>query len=149
MRLRKQAIKIGKNEEFQLTVKRGYGENRYNYNTDKSFYFSFKHSETKSPLKQQQYVKGKLKTLVLDLKAPKILETIELGYKLPLVDTPERKFSGNNKAAFENEEFISEKTQQLIKDDFTVQVGHISHVVRPKSVNTDRASKKRLILDLR
>ena len=92
---RKKAIETEKT--ITDIIKRGYGENRYNYNTDKSFYFSFKHSETKSPLKQQQYVKGKLKTLVLDLKAPKILETIELGYKLPLVDTPERKFSGNKK----------------------------------------------------
>lgn len=43
------------------------------------------------------------------MKVPsKVLETIELGYKLPYVDTPEKNFLENNKAAFENEEFILE-----------------------------------------
>lgn len=124
-------------------------------NTDKSFYFTSKQSETNTSLQeQQQFVKGKLKEKLHfwknELKAPSnIIDTIEFGYKLPFINTPKRKFSENNKAAFENEKFVTESIEDLLQDNSVIEVDHIPHVVSPLSVSTDRAGKKRLILDLR
>lgn len=110
-------------------------------------------SESQTP-PQEQFVKGKLRPKLLfwakELNAPNhLLEVIKNGYKLPFIDTPVNRIFRNNKAALENNSFVSETIADLLKDGSVVQVEHCPQVVSPLSVSTDRAGKKRLILDLR
>ena len=77
-----------------------------------------------------------------------ILDTIENGYKLPLIQTPEPAVFKNNKSALANPEFVTEAIQELVSTNRVLEVPFRPKVVNPLSVASNK-DKNRLILDLR
>ena len=98
------------------------------------------------------FVKGRLKRNVnfwKDIGANDfILDTIENGYKLPLIQTPEPAVFKNNKSALANPEFVTEAIQELVSTNRVLEVPFRPKVVNPLSVASNK-DKNRLILDLR
>ena len=77
-----------------------------------------------------------------------ILDTIENGYKLPLIQTPEPAVFKNNKSALANPEFVTEAIQELVSTNRVLEVPFRPKVENPLSVASNK-DKNRLILDLR
>ena len=77
-----------------------------------------------------------------------ILQTLRHGYKLPLIDNPERKCFKNNKSALRNQDFVDQAIEELLSSGRIIEVDTPPHVVNPLSVS-ENGEKKRLILDLR
>ena len=66
-----------------------------------------------------------------------ILDTIENGYKLPLIQTPEPAVFKNNKSALANPEFVTEAIQELVSTNRVLEVPF-----RPKVENPSFSSKQ-------
>ena len=82
------------------------------------------------------YVKGKLQRNIdfraKSLKAPEnISNVVKKGYKLPFVQTPEKRFFANNKSAQGTKQFVSESLADLLKDNSVIEADYISDVVNP------------------
>ena len=78
-----------------------------------------------------------------------IIDTIENGYKLPLITIPPRTFCKNNRSALLENDFVVEAIQDLL-DRFIIQkCTDIPYIVNPLTVAVRSSGKKRLILDLR
>ena len=101
---------------------------------------------------EKVFVKGRLKRNVNFWKViganDFILDTIENGYKLPLIQTPEPAVFKNNKSALANPEFVTEAIQELVSTNRVLEVPFRPKVVNPLSVASNK-DKNRLILDLR
>ena len=77
-----------------------------------------------------------------------ILQTLETGYKLPLLDTPEPRLFKNNKSALRNGDFVETAINELLDTGRIIKLRTAPKVVNPLSVS-ENGDKKRLILDLR
>ena len=77
-----------------------------------------------------------------------ILQTLETGYKLPLLDTPEPRLFKNNKSALRNGDFVETAINELLDTGRITKLRTAPKVVNPLSV-TENGDKKRHILDLR
>ena len=80
---------------------------------------------------------------------PKILSTLQEGYKIPFFESPPESFSNNNVSALKNMVFVEEAVSELVSSKRVVQTPFKPWVVSPLSVSTNKSGKKRLILDLR
>ena len=79
-----------------------------------------------------------------DIDAPRfIVDTIEFGYRLPLLQIPPPFVATNNNSALRESEFVESAISELISLEF------ITAVINPSSVSIQKSEKKRLILDLR
>ena len=74
---------------------------------------------------------------------------MDVGYRLPFIETPEPKQFGNNRSALEHKTFISETIFELLSDGSVKKVPFLPQVVNPLSVAKNSSGKLRLILDLR
>ena len=80
---------------------------------------------------------------------PEILNVLQVGYKIPFLESPVESFSKNNASALNNMDFVEEAVLELVKSNRVVQTPFKPWVVSPLSVSTNKSGKKRLILDLR
>ena len=100
---------------------------------------------------EKVFVKGRLKRRLnfwKDIEANDfILDTTENGYKLPLIQTPDRDVFKNNKSALTNPDFSTEATQELVSTNHVLEVPFRPKVVNPLSVASNKG-KNQLILDL-
>ena len=77
-----------------------------------------------------------------------ILDIIENGYKLPLIQTPEPAVFKNNKSALANPDFVTEAIQELVSTFRVLEIPFRPKVVNPLSAASNKG-KNRRILDLR
>ena len=85
-----------------------------------------------------------------DIHAPQfILDVIEYGYKLPLLQIPPPFTAKYNSSALEQPDFVESAINDLISNDFATEVFEPPVIINPLSVSIQKSGKKRLILDLR
>jgi len=98
-------------------------------------------------------VKGRLRGALAfwnDIHAPQfILDVIEYGYKLPLLQIPPPFAAKNNSSASEQPAFVESAINDLIINGCVTVVFEAPVIVNPSSVSFQKSGKKRLILDLR
>ena len=78
-----------------------------------------------------------------------VLNTIQVGYKIPFMSTPEPAFMKNNRSALLHADFVSEAINDLVRRGLVAKCYTPPAVVNPLSVAIQSSGKKRLILDLR
>ena len=78
-----------------------------------------------------------------------VLDTIEHGYKIPLLSQPCKTYCKNNKSALLEPEFVSEAINDLLDRALIEKCKDTPYVVNPLTVSAHSSGKKRLILDLR
>ena len=84
------------------------------------------------------------------INAPQfVLETIELGYKLPPLTIPPPKIFRNNKSALDERLFVEDAIHSLLFLNCIVELVYSPGITNPLSVSKQKSGKKRLILDLR
>ena len=81
--------------------------------------------------------------------SPFILDTIQLGYVMPLQEEPTRFFRPNQASAIRNADFVSQAIEELLLDGRVKEVHVQPHVCSPLSVVESPSGKKRLVLNLR
>ncbi|CAG2237876.1 unnamed protein product [Mytilus edulis] len=64
-----------------------------------------------------------------------ILDLIENGYKIPLINEPESVLLRNNKSALEHKDFVEKAVQELIDASLIKEVSNRPHVVNPLTVS--------------
>ncbi|KAL9969042.1 hypothetical protein ACROYT_G021206 [Oculina patagonica] len=85
-----------------------------------------------------------------DIRAPKfILDVIEFGYKLPLLQIPTPFVAKNNSSALDESPFVESAINELISQGCVAEVFQAPVIINPLSVSIQKSGKKRLILDLR
>ena len=85
-----------------------------------------------------------------DIHAPQfILDVIEFGYKLPLLQIPTPFTARNNSSALEQSAFVENAINDLIRQGCVTEVFEQLIIIKPLSVSIQKSGKKRLILDLR
>lgn len=98
-------------------------------------------------------VKGRLRKSLQfwkDIDAPRfIIDTIEFGYKLPLLQIPAPFVARNNNSAIQEFDFVENAINELISLDCITEVFTPPTIINPLSVSIQKSGKKRLILDLR
>jgi hypothetical protein len=98
-------------------------------------------------------VKGSLKRHIHWWKAninnSYIVDTVENGYKLPLLDIPQHVILNNNKSARDNQCFVDSEIHKLLLSGVIVQSNEPALVTNALSVATQSNGKQRLVLDLR
>ena len=77
-----------------------------------------------------------------------VLDTIEHGYKIPLLSQPCKTYCKNNKSALLSK-FVSEAINDLLDRALKEKCKDAPYVVNPLTVSAHSSGKKRLILDLR
>ena len=78
-----------------------------------------------------------------------ICNTIETGYKLPFITTPNSAILENNKSALNQSSFVSSEIYNLLANGCIIECPNLPLVVNPLSVSQNSVGKLRLILDLR
>ena len=72
-----------------------------------------------------------------------------MGYCLPFVNEPNKKFIKNHASALRNADFVSQQIAKLLKSGALVNVNESDlSVCSPLGVVTNASGKQRLILDL-
>ena len=98
-------------------------------------------------------VKGRLRGALNfwnEIHAPQfILDVIEYGYKLPLLQIPPPFTAKNNSSALEQPAFVESAINDLIINGCVTEVFEAPVIINPLSVSIQKSGKKRLILDLR
>lgn len=98
-------------------------------------------------------VRGRLRKSVQfwrEIDAPRfIVDTIEFGYKLPLLQIPPPFDATNNNSALQESEFVESAISELLSLECITEVFAPPAVINPLSVSIQKSGKKRLILDLR
>ena len=85
-----------------------------------------------------------------EIDAPRfIVDTIEFGYKLPLLQNPPPFVATNNNSALRESEFVESAISELLNLECITVVFAPPTVINPLSVSIQKSEKKRLILDLR
>ena len=85
-----------------------------------------------------------------DIDAPRfIIDTIEFGYKLPLLQIPPPFVAKNNNSAIQESAFVESAINELLSLGCISEVFAPPAVINPLSVSVQKSGKKRLILDLR
>ena len=97
-------------------------------------------------------VRGRLRKSIQfwrEMDAPRfILDTIEFGYKLPLLQIPPPFVATNNNSALQESEFVESAISELLSLECITEVFAPPAVINPFSVSIQKSGKKRLILDL-
>ena len=106
-------------------------------------------------INQENYisVKGKLKqnqsfwknTIKAD---DTVLNIIQEGYRMPLLETPDTARFSNNKSAISNSKFVGNSIKEMLATG-TILERDPPRFFNPLSVSIDSSGKKRLILDLK
>ena len=78
-----------------------------------------------------------------------IVDTIEFGYKLPLLQIPPSFVATNNNSALQESVFVESAISELLSSESITEVFAPPAVINPLSVSIQKSGKKRLILDLR
>ena len=98
-------------------------------------------------------VRGRLRKSIQfwrEIDAPRfILDTIEFGYKLLLLQIPPPFVATNNNSALQESEFVESAISELLSLECITEVFAPPEVINPLSVSIQKSGKKRLILDLR
>ena len=98
-------------------------------------------------------VKGRLRKSLMHWKqinAPQfVLETIEFGYKLPLLTTPPARIFRNKKSALDARAFVGDAIHSLLDINCIEELVESPGIINPLSVSFHKSGRKRLILDLR
>ena len=98
-------------------------------------------------------VRGRLRKSIQfwrEIDAPSfIVDTIEFGYKLPLLQIPPSFVATNNNSALQESEFVESAISELLSLECITEVFAPPAVINPLSVSIQKSGKKRLILDLR
>ena len=98
-------------------------------------------------------VKGRLRGALAfwnDIHAPQfILDVIDYGYKLPLLQIPPPFTAKINSSALEQPAFVESAINVLIINGCVTEVFEAPVIINPLSVSVQKSGKKRLILDLR
>lgn len=98
-------------------------------------------------------VRGRLRKSIQfwrEIDAPRfIVDTIEFGYKLPLLQIPPSFVATNNNSALQESEFVESAISELLSLECITEVFAPPAVINPLSVSIQKSGKKRLILDLR
>ena len=98
-------------------------------------------------------VKGRLRGALAfwnDIHAPQfILDVIDYGYKLPLLQIPPPFTAKNNSSALEQAAFVESAINDLFINGCVTEVFEAPVIIIPLSVSVQKSGKKRLILDLR
>ena len=85
-----------------------------------------------------------------EIDAPRfIVDTIEFGYKLPLLQIPPPFVTTNNNSALQESKFVESGISKLLSLECITGVFAPPEVINPLSVSIQKSGKKRLILDLR
>ena len=83
------------------------------------------------------------------INAPQfVLETIEFGYKLPLLTMLPARIFRNNKSALDERAFVEDAIHSLL-DINCIELVESPGIINPLSISIQKSGKKRLILDLR
>ena len=77
-----------------------------------------------------------------------VLDMIENGYKVPLIETPFSNVFKNNKSAFGNAEFVQETILDLSKTGRILETFTPCTVINSLTVSVNATGKKKMILDL-
>ena len=77
------------------------------------------------------------------------IDTIEFGYKLPLLQIPPPFVATNNNSALQESKFVESAISELLSLESITEVFAPPAVINPLSVSIQKSGKKRLILDLR
>ena len=80
--------------------------------------------------------------------SPPVLESIKVGYKLPLLSVPRLYYRSNAKSALDNAEFVTVSILEMLENRCIRTVDDRPHVCSPLLVVTNREGKKRLVLNL-
>lgn len=98
-------------------------------------------------------VKGRLRGVLAfwnDIHAPQfILDVIDYGYKLPLLQIPPPFTAKNNSSALEQAPFVESAINDLFINGCVTEVFEAPVIINPLSVSVQKSGEKRLILDLR
>ena len=98
-------------------------------------------------------VRGRLRRSIQfwrEIDAPRfILDTIEFGYKLPLLQIPPPFVATNNNSALQESKFVESAISELLSLECITEVFAPPAVINPLSVSIQKSGKNRLILDLR
>ena len=98
-------------------------------------------------------VKGRLRGALAfwnDIHAPQfILDVIDYGYKLPLLQIPPPFTAKNNSSALEQAPFVESAINDLFINGCVTEVFEAPVIINPLSVSVQKSGEKRLILDLR
>ena len=78
-----------------------------------------------------------------------VLQTIEHGYQLPLMEIPAPIVLTNNKSAFDNSQFVTEEIHRLVNAGILIPKQEQPTVVNALTVAVNAGGKQRLVLDLR
>ena len=97
-------------------------------------------------------VRGRLRKSIQfwrEIDAPRfILDTIEFGYKLSLLQIPPPFVATNTNSALQESEFVESAISELLSLECITEVFAPPAVINPLSVSIQKPGKKRLILDL-
>ena len=52
---------------------------------------------------------------------PEIIDVLKHGYKLPLIDVPEKSYSKNNKSALDNLDFVESSIEVLLSESCIIK----------------------------
>ena len=77
-----------------------------------------------------------------------ILDVIEFGYKLPLIQIPTPFTARNNASALGESDFVESAINDLISQGCVTEVFDQPIIINPLSVSIHKSGKKCLILDL-
>ena len=98
-------------------------------------------------------VRGRLRKSIQfwrEIDAPRfIVDTIEFGYKLPLLQIPPPFVTTNNNSELRESEFVESAVSELLNLECITEVFAPPTVINPLSVSIQKLGKNRLILDLR
>ena len=78
-----------------------------------------------------------------------VLNVIMQGYKIPFFQLPTPFAKRNNTSARENNDFVSQTVNNLLRLDLIEELACKPHIINPPSVSTRISGRQRLILDLR
>lgn len=122
-------------------------DTRYDLDFYANNYFEYEQGNS------EPIVKGRLRASVdfwKDIGASQsVLQIIQTGYKLPLINTPPTRRFKNNNSALSHSAFVSDAISDLLSKRLIVECLVCPHVVNPLSVSEQSSGKLRLILDLR
>ena len=84
-----------------------------------------------------------------NIKNKSIVDIVEHGYTLPLLEIPVETFLKNNKSAYDNADFVTKEIQRLVGLGILKEVQDPPTVVNALTVAVNASGKQRLVLDLR
>jgi hypothetical protein len=84
-----------------------------------------------------------------NIASKNIIEIVEHGFTLPLLEVPQQTFLKNNKSAYDNADFVTVEIQRLVSTGILQQVTKPPTVVNALTVAVNASGKQRLVLDLR